>query len=261
MYRYNDTIRRIQKFYDYYAYDDGVAESGAGIYGVGTSHAYLAYKFTVLKGDTLRAMKVFFNRTKTEANRKYFILTVWDDNNGTPGNIVYQQIGYRPEFLDSLNAFVTYKLDTAIFVDSAETFYIGWERTTEDFLNIGFDKNHDASDKIFFNINGYWEQSPLYGALMIRPVFSKEPYVKTSEPKYNGFEVEVFPNPAGSFINVRTSVNGTLKILNSQGLTVYESKIQKRNTVIDLSAYSPGLYFIIIDDGRGNKQIRKFIKH
>ena len=206
-------------------------------------------------------MKVFFNRTKTEANRKYFILTVWEDNNGTPGNIVYQQIGYRPEFLDSLNVFVTYKLDTAIFVDSAETFYIGWERTTEDFLNIGFDKNHDASDKIFFNINGYWEQSPLYGALMIRPVFSKEPYVKTSEPEYNGFEVEVFPNPAGSFINVRTSVNGTLKILNSQGLTLNEAKIQKRNTVIDLSAYSPGLYFIIFDDGRGNKQIRKFIKH
>lgn len=261
LYRYNDTIRRIQKFYDYYAYDDGVPESGAGLYGVGTSHAYLAYKFKVLKGDTLRAMKVFFNRTKTEANRKYFILTVWNDNNGSPGNIIYQQIGYRPEFLDSLNAFVTYKLDTAIYIDSAETFYIGWEKTTEDFLNVGFDKNHNASDKIYFNINGYWEQSPLYGAMMIRPVFTKEPYVKNTEPAYNKFEVKIYPNPAGDFINVVVGINSSVKILNSQGITVYEAHKNKRNYRINISNYSSGLYFIIVEDGRGNKQIRKFIKY
>jgi hypothetical protein len=262
LYRYNDTIRRIQRFYDYYAYDDGSAESGAGIYGVGTSHAFLAYKFKVLKGDTLRAMKVFFNRTNTEANRKYFILTIWDDNNGAPGNIIYQQTGYRPEFHDSLNAFITYKLDTAIYIDSAETFYIGWERTTEDFLNVGFDKNHDASDKIFFNINGYWENSPLSGALMIRPVFSREPYVGIDEPIYNNVvEAKIYPNPAKNFVKVKTNTASKVKILNLEGVTIYESSYTKIFHFIDLHNYSSGIYFIVIEDGRGNKQIRKLIKY
>ena len=261
LFRYNDTIVRIQKFYDYYAYDDGTAESGAGLYGVGTSHAFLAYKFKVLKGDTLRGMKVFFNRTKTEANRKYFILTVWNDDNGQPGDIIYQQTGYRPEFLDSLNAFYTYVLDTSIYVDSASVFYIGWQKTTEDFLNVGFDKNHDESSNIFFNINGYWEESPLYGALMIRPIFSKQPYTAAPHISFNEYDCKVYPNPATNVVYVSTTVRSKVSVLNTQGQIIFSSNNLSNTHTIDLKNLSAGIYFIVTADDRGNKQIRKFVKY
>ncbi len=251
LYRWNDTITRIQRFYDYYAYDDGSAESGAGLYGVGTAHAYLAYQFTSYKGDTLRAVKIFFNRTQTGANRKYFILTVWNDNNGTPGNILYQQIGYRPEFKDSLNAFYTYLLDTAIYIDSGAVFYVGWQRTTEDFLNVGFDKNNDVSNMVFFNTYGYWENSPLYGALMIRPVFSTEQYLTSPFPETTDFQVSLYPNPANNTVYLKTKhLQSHYQMYDLSGKLVLSGTVKAFLTPIDISILNPGIYIVKVSDDK-----------
>ncbi len=260
LYRWNDTITRIQRFYDYYAYDDGSAESGAGLYGVGTAHAYLAYQFTSYKGDTLRAVKIFFNRTLNNANRKYFILTVWNDNNGEPGDILYQQIGYRPEFRDSLNAFYTYLLDTAIYIDSGEVFYVGWQRTTEDFLNVGFDKNNDVSNMVFFNTYGYWENSPLYGALMIRPVFSTEPYLNNTQPDYPELKVTLYPNPASNTIYLNTGTYGcTYRIYDLSGRMLLNGQTAGKTAIIDISGLKAGIYIVKVRDGRQRIATRKLI--
>ncbi len=256
LYRWNDTITRVQRFYDYYAYDDGTAESGAGLYGVGTSHAYLAYKFHSYKGDTLRAVKIFFNRTKNNANRKYFILTVWSDNNGQPGNIIYQKLGYRPEFADSLNYFHTYLLDTSIYING--TFYIGWERTTEDFLNVGFDKNNNVASKIFFNIDGTWENTPLSGALMIRPIFSMNPYTQTSTPQSIS-DIQIYPNPAKDNFYIQTQHNTILNLYNMTGKLLINKQISKGTHIIYTHTLKQGLYILKLQDDRGNIQTKKLI--
>ena len=260
LYRWNDTIYRNQRFYDYYAYDDGSAESGAGLYGVGTSFAYLAYKFKSYKADTLRAVKIFFNRTLNNANRKYFILTVWEDNNGEPGNILYQQIGYRPEFKDSLNAFYTYLLDTAIFIDSAQVFYIGWERTTEDFLNVGFDKNNNVNNLIFYNIYGYWENSPLQGALMVRPVFSKEEYLNTNTHKTKKQEASIFPNPTNKTVYITYNLPPYYYyIYDLSGKKVFEGKSHTQTSKLNIQNLHPGIYFVKIKDGKQRTTTKKLV--
>ncbi len=76
-----DTLRFRQKFFNYYAYDDGTAEFG---YGLTPTGAQLAYKFTLSRRDTLRAIQMYFNKTLTGANERYFHLAVWGDLNGIP---------------------------------------------------------------------------------------------------------------------------------------------------------------------------------
>ncbi|HRP59618.1 MAG TPA: hypothetical protein PK833_04935, partial [Vicingus sp.] len=54
----NDTVVSYQVFSNYYSYDDGSAEAGYGIEGVG---AKLANQFTIKKSDTLVGIRIYFN--------------------------------------------------------------------------------------------------------------------------------------------------------------------------------------------------------
>lgn len=111
----NNQISIYQDFNDTYSYDDGTAENGYGLAGEGTKNAMLAYKFETPVTDTLRAVKMYFNHTKNNANDKYFVLTIWDDNNGEPGEIIFSQIGTKPFFdTDSMHQFRTYNLDRSV---------------------------------------------------------------------------------------------------------------------------------------------------
>jgi len=191
--RKNDTIYFEQKFYDYYAYDDGVAEAG---YGLTPANSMLAYKFTLNKPDTLRAVKIFFNQTLNNASKQFFKLTLWDDAGGHPGNVIWHSLSIKPQYEDSLNKFYNYRLDTARALSG--TFYVGWKQMTDDFLNIGFDRNNDEHSKIFFNTGTGWQNSMYSGALMIRPVFGKPlPLVAgISEMAQTKGEIKAYPNPS-----------------------------------------------------------------
>jgi len=115
----------------------------------------LAYKFHTYKpNDTLRAVQMYFNQTLNDVSQKYFYLYIWDDNDGEPGDTLYTQIGERPTYEDSLNKFHTYIIDETLIISG--TFYVGWKQISpgEEFLNVGFDKNRNAQDKIFFNVYG-----------------------------------------------------------------------------------------------------------
>ncbi|PIY02093.1 MAG: hypothetical protein COZ21_15940, partial [Bacteroidetes bacterium CG_4_10_14_3_um_filter_31_20] len=81
----------------------------------------------------LRGVNMFFNRTLNDANVKYFYLTVWNNVNGKPGQVIYSKMGEEPQF-HGLNEFQYYSLDTSIFI--TDTFYIGWIQTTHELLNI-----------------------------------------------------------------------------------------------------------------------------
>jgi hypothetical protein len=189
----NDTVIFDQKFYNYYAYDDGTPEAG---YGLTPANAMLAYQFTLNHPDTLRAINMFFNQTLNDANQQLFYLTVWDSDAGHPNNAIYHKPDYKPQFTDSLNKYYSYPIDDTTLVLSG-TFYVGWEQTTDDNLNLGFDKNTDVHDKIFYNTGSGWSNTIFQGALMIRPVLgSKIPdYASISEINSAENKLIVYPNP------------------------------------------------------------------
>ena len=255
-----DTLTYRQYFKNYYAYDDGIPELG---YGLTPAGAMLAYQFNLSKRDTLRAVQMFFNKTFSNANEQYFSLAVWKDLNGKPGDLAYLQEREKPIFGDSLFRFVTYHLDTAVPV--LGTFYVGWIQETNHNLNIGFDANNNAGNRIFYNTTGSWENTSFQGALLIRPVMGKK--LKES-PVQKSASIDLFnlyPNPNHSGIisfkflqypkynatpyqvGVKDEVLQQMEIVvyNLVGQKVYQSQYQPQ---IDLSALNEGIYLVQIID-------------
>jgi len=253
--RTNDTMRFYQRFYNYYAYDDGTPEAG---YGLSNNGARLAYQFTLNQGDSLQSIQFYFNQTVGNANQQYFYLTVWDDNNGQPGNVIYEQSGVRPQFTDQLFKFYTYELSTPIFLTG--TFYVGWRQTTNDNLNIGFDFNSDRSESIFYNTGGSWTNTSFEGALMIRPIFGAEKQAHVGiESNNETVKVKIFPNPvhSGSTVYVQIELqnneltptgNYTIKLMDLSGRIII---VESFNDQIGISDLKSGMYILTVWDSNG----------
>ncbi len=252
----NDTVRFFQRFNNYYAYDDGTPEYG---YGLNVINSKLAYKFTIGQADTLKEVQMFFNQTYENANQKQFYLTIW---NGTtqPDQIIYEKKGVLPMFEDELNKFHSYNIDSTIVIDNAHfqngTFFIGWRQTTIDNLNIGFDRNTNSKENIFYNISGTWMNSMYDGSLMIRPVFGK--LYNTSVNNLSGekspLKFSVYPNPLNNsslnFSPSSVSFNDyskySLKIVDFIGKVIFQTEFQQKINLPD--NMSNGIYFYIITD-------------
>lgn len=199
-----DTIYYEQKMTNFYAYDDGVPELG---YGLTPSGAQLAVRFSLTRPDTLRAVRLYFNKVVDNANQQYFSLKVWDDNNGIPGKELFVSDLIRPTFSDRMFCYTQVNLDEIVPVRSA--FYVGWQQTTNDNLNIGFDRSRDNSRNNLFNTDGNWYTSQFPGAIMIRPVVGKEiipiPSV-SSDVKSSGLELS--PSLWSHTGDIRFKING-----------------------------------------------------
>ncbi len=256
----NDTLSFYQNFYNYYAYDDGIPESG---YGLSTTGGKLAYQFNLDVADSLQSIQMYFNQAIGNANQQYFYLTVWDDNNGVPGNIIYEKSGYRPQFEGDLFKFYTYELENPIFITG--TFYIGWRQTTKDNLNIGFDLTNNNYDKIFYNVSGSWYNSSYNGSIMMRPILGNDSYAHVSINEFQEKEeaivsLKIYPNPNnGNNINFELSgidnTNGlNIRIYNMQGQEVYNGRYKSK---IQLENINTGIYLVRIADINGTISINK----
>ncbi len=241
-----DTVQFLQKFYNYYAYDDGTPEGG---YGINATFGRVAYRFKLNTRDTLRAIRMYFNRTQGDANDQLFSLLVWRDNDGEPGEIVYQQDNVRPKFTNNLNQLSTYYLDEPVPVTSV--FYIGWLQTTSDNLNVGWDYYKDASSNIFYNVASVWQQTAFTGSMIMRPVLGEEfdPYGLDEKELQEG-QLLVYPNPnRDGILNIRISglatsqpnSNGELLIYNMFGQEVKHTSYKKQ---LDISGLANGMYIV-----------------
>ena len=233
----NDTLFYVQNFHSHFAYDDGTAESA---YGINVSGAQIAYEFKLNRPDTLRAIQMYFPQMLDSVNDIPFKLTVWDDLSST-GNILYQQEVF-PYHTQNGN-YYTYLIDEPFKL--VGTFYVGWEQSTEDLLNIGLDKNNVSNSYMFYNIGSGWNQSSYFGSWMIRPVLSMKPFVSSVD--YVSFDTKIYPNPADTYCFVKTSENNCIiKVFSVHG--VMQKQIFSKNslTKLDLKDFSSGIYFIEI---------------
>ena len=165
----NDSTTFVQVFDNYYAYDDGTPENGYGITST-NSRVKIAYRFRLNVEDTLTALQMYFNRTLGEENANIrFVITVWDDADGVPGNIIYQDSERRKPLFEGFNQYVRYILEEPLVCSG--TIYVGIEQYSSDYINLGFDRNNDASANILYLSGTSWQTSILRGSLMIRPYF------------------------------------------------------------------------------------------
>jgi len=258
----NDTLVYYQVFRNYFASDDGTSEGGYGINGLGSRNAMVAYKFISFIQDTIRAIRICFNDSYLDANKREFDLMVWDDNNGFPGNVLYTREEAMVEQGNAINGFYNYTIPEGVVVNNV--FYIGWKQRSESFLNVGYDINTSHKGKQLYWLNGEWTQSQVPGSIMIRPVVGS-PLLITSvkdifDKKRNLMNIR--PNPAIDHINID---QGELQLLGSSYITITNLSGHELINIpfserIDISSLHEGMYILVISMNGRPVGYNRFIK-
>ncbi len=243
----NDTLVYYQNFQNYFAFDDGSSEGGYGINGLGSRNAMVAYRYVSFMEDTLRAIRICFNDSYMNANKRTFDLMVWDDNNGIPGNTIYSLEEVMVEQGEMINGFYTYIIPEGVHVN--DIFYVGWKQRSETFLNAGFDVNTPHIDRQFYWLNGIWSLSQTRGSIMIRPVVG-DPIKTTSINDIFHKErklINVWPNPVTDYINIDAGnqlLSGLsyISIIDLNGRELIKVPFSEQ---IDVSTLNKGIFIII----------------
>jgi hypothetical protein len=259
----NDTLIHIQRFSNYYAYDDGSAEQG---YYLNSYGAKTAVRYTLNVPDTLKSVRIYFDPI-TEGGliqASPFRIIIWANGGNGPGGIIYKDSVAYPRYESgSYNKIPTYTLTSCLPL-GVGTYYIGIQQTTNQALNIGFDRNTNHKDALYYNLSGAWSQSSINGSLMINPVLGcVDPPIPVGLNHYEKpNSIRVFPNPAQNTITVsfpgNQLVNTDLEITTALGQTVLTKTISS-NEQIDISNLSNGLYFIHLKGNSLNVSSQKLI--
>ncbi|MGK0363803.1 MAG: hypothetical protein ACI85O_000856 [Saprospiraceae bacterium] len=86
-------------------------------------------------------------------------------------------------------------------------------------------------------------------------------------PPFEGIEVQVYPNPAKDVLNVNYQIqpqgDAVMTIMDVTGRVVYETSISnddaaKQRTVIQVSQFAKGAYFLKINSNRNSKTVKFF---
>jgi hypothetical protein len=270
--RDNDSFARTLTFGNYYAYDDGTAETG---YGIKRGAGKVAYKFRTNTTDTLRAISVYYFQAEDTIKRG-FTLSVWSNINlnAAGETLVASKAVFYPNYTDSINGYYTYILDSAIAV--AGDFYIGWTQTSEFHLNVGWDRNYTLNNdtipnpNLFFNTTGKWYVSFVPGTLMMRPHLGKDFRVDTTvlhtpkvvnNPKGS---IMVYPNPASDMLTVVCPTDGVYNytVADITGKTIMQGAVNATDgNSLNINSLSNGLYFLILQHPTQGEYRTKFIKH
>lgn len=255
----NDSTTSVQVFENYYSYDDGSAELA---YGPTGNQARLAIEYTPYEADSLIGMRIHFVPSVYDVSNKLFLLTVWADNAGVPGTVLYEDPLFFPRspvYQYSQNLFTTYLFQDTVKVPVSGKFHIGWRQFDPERLNVGLDMNIVNNDKTRFSTdNGVtWQQSTFQGSVMIHPIFSTELDallgVKNKPKKELG--VKVYPNPTNGRVKIEVEENGfeRVEIYSIQGTKLLDSDQPE----VDLSDFPSGMYFFKINDSTKTIKIIK----
>jgi len=260
----NDTVVSKQIFGSYYAYDDGSAEVGYGVQGVGSK---LAHEFNIKKSDTLTAFQAYFNPITNNLSGKSFKLTVWSSL--TPEVIVYQQTSFETPDYSLTNEFLNYDLDVPLLL-APGTYYFGWEKISPDFLNVGWDLNTNNKNKVHFNAGIIWQTASFDGTLMLRPVFGttgdplSEPVgIDDNNELVLNDDFKVYPNPASQTIYFErigaiSTDNYQVELTDIYGKLITNTTTELSNQ-LNVSFLSNGIYLLRFINNENQRFITKKI--
>ena len=255
----NNTVVKDQVFANFFAYDDATAERGYRI--ADFTGAKLALKFDAKTLDTLQGIKVHFENLNTDYSQSLLSVIVWKEI-GAEDNVLYQEdlvklSDFRkPGGVDALNDFAFYDLKKQYIVDGSEkllvegTFYIGFLFTDKDVWTIGYDLNTDGSQNMFYNVGNGWSPTQFKGSLMVNPLLGKPlPWELTPviQPKQS-LSFKIYPNPTNEQFFVKgIQHESRINLYNALGSLVH-SEITTEDKTIDIQGFTPGIYFIEIED-------------
>ncbi len=242
----NDTIRAGQIFSNILAYDDGSAERAYGLEGLGLKK--FAQEFELNVPDTLVGFQVHYSNIDVKVDDLIHSFNVWKSlelNNAayidTP---IYTSLNKKPYYIDTVNGFVTYLLDTPR--ELSDKYYLGWSQTDTRNLQVGYDLNSKKGRAhMYIFTNGTWKLSTttVNGSVMIRSVFGHYSGFATSvnQMEAEKEEISLFPNPARNNVNVGLKGKAEMTLVDLSGRLLMQQSFEN-NTSFDVSSLAEGAY-------------------
>jgi hypothetical protein len=265
IYTVNDTAFFTQSFRNFYALDDGSAETA---YGFDVYNAKTAMRFTAYEADTLTGVFMKFIPSNNDVSNEIFLLTIWEDNNGVPGDVIYQDSYFDPHhpiYAGNKGSFKYYTFNDNQFIPVPQSYFIGFEQIDDKMLYIGKDKNIDNSDKIYYQTSGNWVNTSLTGTLIIRPVYSTAlNYTLGIRPKKvkdvlsDNQIFNIYPNPTNNLVTIDgLQQNQKVELYDLTGRKIFSTQSNQLN----IQQFEVGVYVVCIFD-KSNQMIytQKLIK-
>lgn len=253
--RANDTLIQRQTLSNLMAYDDGSAESAYGI--TGTQPKRFAYEFELNQPDTLVAVQFMYTQVDRNVSDLVFNIALWDSlqlNTFTFDDATtrIKQIDSRkPYYLDTINGFTTYVLDTPIII--SDKVYLGWLQSDEETrsLQVGFDLNSPLGrPHMYIYTGGQWKPSSLstLGSPMMRLIFDTDYYGFTTGIVNYAKPTEalaIYPNPTTGYLHIGNGDNATYDIAIYN--TIGQNAMQLNNVAgtIDVNSLPSGIYMLV----------------
>ncbi|MBR9998169.1 MAG: T9SS type A sorting domain-containing protein [Cyclobacteriaceae bacterium] len=241
-YRVNDSTSADFVLHNHYARDDGSAEFGIGLEQRGGK---VAYMFVVEESDVLNRVDIHFPNIGRIQAGSGFSVFVWKKLSDNPLDVMYERENLAVEAISDFDQFQTIRLPEITVVD---TFYIGWEQYTPEFMTVGLDKQHDTGDKIFYNVDGAWAQNTEFsGSLMLRPYFGQsDPTTGLEDGSQDAARLNIYPNPSSGFIRMDTPFEN-YKIFDLSGALIREGRKKGEGHIYDLTGLREGLYMLRLE--------------
>lgn len=254
----NDSVSVYTPLLDYYAYDDGTAETGAD---TDQSLGKVAIKFVLSKADTVNAVRFNFTPYFKDISGQFFLLQIMESANGKPGKILHQQ-SVKVKYANEINGFIEYPLDLNIAVK--DTFFVAWTKVNDDVIGVGVDKNSDFGSNIYYSLGNEWIQNKsLKGSLMVRPImgFKANSAGQNGSPlaneEPNDKQFLVYPNPTTGLVSWNFENIKSVSIFDASGKEVfYKETLDSQE--LNLKNLPESIYFLNFSDGKKNF-IRKIV--
>ena len=194
----NDSLISTQRFSNYYAYDDGSAER---IYRVtDNQNGCVIYKYDLRAADTLKGLYIYFLPGLENTPNNTFSIVIFENDQGTPGNLIYESDTlFTPQY-SYTNQFLAYALpqDTIGVLLEGKPYFIGIRQTNNTAITFGFDVNSDtrANENLWYGPTNDLFPSFSEGAIMMRPFFRYVPDdIGLIEQPTIRLNFQAYPNP------------------------------------------------------------------
>ncbi len=266
----NDNTSFVTHLDDYYAYDDGTAESAVFLVNQQSDSPEYAIRYRANVADQLQGVRFHFPHVDIdqESGQK-FSIKVWVDPTGSNDfnylennepDYIRQFVSptYPDTFTDSLQALTTYALEdeegnpSPLTIPAGADFYIGFQQTSLGLsgAHVGFDVQYDARAHTFLNLGTFWFPIPeqFDGAIIYRPVMGEETTGNTAVDdlaEVDNNPIRLFPNPTTGEVNVVLEKGNytdyDVQVFNNIGQMV---RVEKGANLLNLQDLQNGVYHL-----------------
>lgn len=239
-----------------YAKDDGSAEAGYGIFGQGSNYAMVAVKFDALKEDYINGVYMYFYPTFNDEQAEMFDLKIWADQDGQIGECLLTMNNLLID-KSRVGQYVLYNFSEPILLP--KNYYIGWQKSQMNILNIGLDLNSTCKQEKFFNTSGQWKKSSLKGNIMIRPCYTGLQTSVNQIAKDNlSQNIKIYPNPNDGefFVDIPDEFIGQKMMIFSL-LGRLEKTILLESNHLNINDLNQGIKILLFPNGQSYKVIVK----